>query len=65
MNMIFANDGDRLTRPNSPAPSPKQGDESGPSAPDVTKPDGGNELLRRMKKVDPNRAEKYRQRSGE
>jgi hypothetical protein len=41
------------------------GDESGPSTPDVRKPDGGNELLRRMKKIDPDQAKKYRQRSGE
>jgi hypothetical protein len=41
------------------------GDESGPNAPDVQKPEGGNELLRRMKKIDPDQAKKYRQRSGE
>jgi hypothetical protein len=58
-------DGDRLTRPLSPEPSRKLGDESGPSAPDVRKPEGGNELLRRMKKVDPDQAKRYRQRSGE
>ena len=33
--------------------------------PIVRRPDGGNELLRRMKKVDPDQAKKYRQRSGE
>ncbi len=58
-------DGDRLTRPLSPEPSRKLGDESGPNKPDISKPDGGNELLRRMKKVDPDQAKKYRQRSGE
>jgi hypothetical protein len=31
----------------------------------VRKPEGGNELLRRMKKIDPDQAKKYRQRSGE
>lgn len=57
-------DGDRLTRPLAPEPGRKL-DDSGPSAPDVRKPEGGNELLRRMKKVDPDQAKKYRQRSGE
>lgn len=58
-------DGDRLMRPLSPEPSRKLGDENGPSSPDVRKPEGGNELLRRMKKVDPDQAKRYRQRSGE
>lgn len=58
-------DGDRLTRPLAPEPGRKLGDESGPSAPDVRRPEGGNELLRRMKKVDPDQAKRYRQRSGE
>ena len=58
-------EGERRQSPFSPEPSRKLGDESGPSAPKVTKPDGGNELLRRMKKVDPDQAKKYRQRSGE
>ena len=56
---------DRLTRPISPEPARKLGDEGGPGKPDVRKPEGGNELLRRMKKVDPDQAKKYRQRSGE
>jgi hypothetical protein len=58
-------DGDRLTRPLTPEPGKKLGDESGPSRPEVRKPGGGNELLRRMKKVDPDQAKRYRQRSGE
>jgi len=58
-------DGDRLTRPNPVSPDRKLGDDSGPSSPDVRKPEGGNELLRRMKKVDPDQAKRYRQRSGE
>lgn len=56
---------DRLTKPGAPQPDRKLGDESGPSKPDVRKPEGGNELLRRMKKVDPDQAKKYRQRSGQ
>ena len=58
-------DGDRLTRPTPASPERKLGDESGPTTPEVTKPEGGNELLRRMKRVDPDQAKKYRQRSGE
>lgn len=58
-------EGDRLTRPLTPEPGKKLGDESGPSRPEVQKPGGGNELLRRMKKVDPDQAKRYRQRSGE
>ncbi|HVT12865.1 MAG TPA: ubiquitin-like protein UBact [Fimbriimonadaceae bacterium] len=53
-----------MTRPLTPEPGRKT-DESGPARPDVRKPDGGNELLRRMKKVDPDQAKRYRQRSGE
>ncbi len=52
-------------RQQSPTPERKLGDDSGPKAPDVNKPEGGNELLRRLKKVDPDQAKKYRQRSGQ
>jgi hypothetical protein len=58
-------DGDRITRPQPASPDRKLGDDSGPSSPEVQKPDGGNELLRRMKKIDPDQAKKYRQRSGQ
>lgn len=58
-------DADRLTRPATPSPERKLGDDSGPSKPDVRKPEGGNELLKRMKKINPDQAKKYRQRSGE
>lgn len=56
---------DRLTRPTPAEPERKLGDESGPSKPEITKPGGPNELLRRMKKVDPDQAKRYRQRSGQ
>lgn len=56
---------DRLTRPGAPEPERKLGDDGGPSKPDVRKPGGPNELLRRMKKIDPDQAKKYRQRSGQ
>lgn len=59
------NDGDRGTKPLTREPEKKLGDESGPSKPQIKRPEGGNELLKRMKKVDPDQAKKYRQRSGE
>ncbi|MDM7461840.1 MAG: ubiquitin-like protein UBact [bacterium] len=45
-----------LTRPG--------GDGDGPSKPDVKRPDT-NELLKRMRRIDPEQARRYRQRSGE
>lgn len=56
---------ERSTRPLSREPERKAGDESGPSRPDIQKPEGANELLKRLKKVDPDQAKKYRQRSGQ
>ena len=58
-------DGDRIQTPLTREPEKKLGDDSGPTKPDVTKPDSGNELLKRLKRVDPDQAKKYRQRSGE
>jgi hypothetical protein len=58
-------DGDRLTRPLTREPDKKLGDESGPSRPEIKRPEGGNELLKRMKRVDPDQAKRYRQRSGQ
>ena len=40
------------------------GDDSGPNAPKVKKPDT-RQLLDRMKRVDPDQAKRYRQRSGQ
>ncbi len=56
---------DRTTRPLQPEPDRKNADEGGPTKPDLKKPGGDNELLKRMKKVDPDQAKKYRQRSGQ
>jgi hypothetical protein len=56
-------DGERLTRPL--GPKEKLGEDGGPTSPTIKRPEGGNELLKRMKKVDPDQAKKYRQRSGE
>ena len=58
-------DEERATRPLGPIdPSRRGGDETGPTRPDVERPDRGD-LLKRMKRVDPDQARKYRQRSGE
>lgn len=56
---------DRTTRRLDPEPERKSGDEGGPSSPKIERPAAPNELLRRMKNVDPDQAKKYRQRSGE
>ncbi len=53
----------RKTKPGSPAPG-GGGDDPAPSAPKVEKPDV-NDLLKRMKKVDPDQAKRYRQRTGQ
>ena len=56
---------DRTTRPVEPAPERKLGDEEGPSKPKIERPAAPNELIRRMRNVDPDQAKKYRQRSGQ
>jgi hypothetical protein len=56
---------DRTVRRQDPQPARKSGDEDGPQKPDITKPKSSNELMRRMKNVDPDQAKKYRQRSGQ
>ncbi|MCU0317602.1 MAG: ubiquitin-like protein UBact [Fimbriimonadaceae bacterium] len=56
---------DRTTKPVEPQPDRKLNDEGGPSKPDLNRPSAPNELLKRMKNVDPDQAKKYRQRSGE
>ena len=38
--------------------------DSGPSKPDVNQP-GRDDILKRMKKVDPKQSEKYKQRTGQ
>jgi hypothetical protein len=54
---------ERIQRPN-PEPFTRPGDDSGPRAPDVKRPDP-SDLLRRMRRVDPDQAKRYRQRSGQ
>lgn len=56
---------ERVQRPTSPAPwEKKEIDEGGPRRPDVDAPDT-KELLKKMRRVDPNQAKRYRQRTGE
>ncbi len=46
------------------SPVRKEGDGGGPSEPDVKRPDT-SDLLKRMRRVDPDAARRYRQRSGQ
>ncbi|MGA2138736.1 MAG: ubiquitin-like protein UBact [Verrucomicrobiia bacterium] len=56
---------ERIHRPTSPAPwEKKDTDEGGPRRPDADSPDT-KELLKKMRRVDPNQAKRYRQRTGE
>jgi hypothetical protein len=55
---------DRMQRPVTREPWHKSGDDDGPKAPDVKRPDP-SDLLKRMRRVDPEQARRYRQRSGE
>ena len=55
---------ERKTRPSGPAEKGPNGGDDGPGRPDVDRPDT-QDLLRRMRRVDPNQARRYRQRTGE
>jgi hypothetical protein len=56
---------ERIQKPMEPAPwSPKQGDGGGPHSPDISRPDT-KDLLKKMRKVDPNQSKRYRQRTGQ
>ncbi len=54
---------DPLRREEKKESAPDQQD-SGPKGPDVSRP-GRDNLLKRMKKVDPKQSEKYKQRTGQ
>jgi len=54
---------DPLRREEKSEPTPDRKD-SGPTKPDVSRP-GRDDLLKRMKKVDPKQSEKYKQRTGQ
>jgi hypothetical protein len=54
---------ERIQKP--PLPwGPKQGDGDGPRSPDISRPDT-RDLLKKMRKVDPNQSKRYRQRTGQ
>ncbi len=63
MNTFQADETARRQLPADPMQKPG-GDDSGPSAPKVKRPDT-RQLLDRMKRVDPEQAKRYRQRSGQ
>ncbi len=63
MNFIQADESGRRQLPADPMPRPG-GDDSGPSKSGVKRPDSKN-ILDRMKRVDPEQAKRYRQRSGQ
>jgi hypothetical protein len=54
---------ERVQKP--PVPwGPKQGEGGGPKSPDISRPDT-QDLLKKMRKVDPNQSKRYRQRTGQ
>ena len=55
---------DRYPRPTKPIDGPEDNEDSGPRRPKVDRPNT-DDLLRRMRKVDPNQARRYRQRTGQ
>lgn len=62
--MIFTGE-ERRQMPTAPTdPLRKEGGDGGPGKPDVKRPDT-SDLLKRMKRVDPDAARRYRQRSGQ
>ena len=54
---------DPLRREEKKAPAPDR-KESGPSSPDIGRP-GRDDILKRMKRVDPKQSENYKQRTGQ
>lgn len=56
---------DRIQRRPEPRVTRKPGDDEAPKDPGVDRPQPSNPLLERMKRVDPDQAKKYRQRSGQ
>ena len=56
---------ERRTMPIDPGgPGPGDDGDGGPARPKVKRPDT-RDLMRRMRRVDPNQARRYRQRTGE
>src|SRR4030095_16757675 len=55
---------ERVQKPFDPAPwGPKQGDEGGPGSPDISRPDT-KDLLKKMRKVEPNQSKPHAERTG-
>ncbi|CAF0704426.1 Prokaryotic ubiquitin-like protein UBact [Candidatus Methylacidithermus pantelleriae] len=61
---MFMPEQTQKTRPVVPMPGPGGGGGSGPQAPRVERPNT-EELLKRMRRVDPDQARRYRQRTGQ
>lgn len=57
-------DDNRRVRPASPGGGGGGGGDDGPSTPKVEKPNT-DDILKKMRKVDPEQAKRYRQRTGE
>jgi hypothetical protein len=55
---------DRIQKPQPATPGSGGGGGEGPRSPKVDKPNT-DELLKRMRKVDPDQAKRYRQRTGQ
>ena len=55
---------DRAPRPVKPLDADDSGPGEGPRRPKVERPNS-DDILRRMRKVDPNQARRYRQRTGQ
>ena len=55
---------DRIQKPQPANPTPGGGGGDSPRSPQVEKPNT-DELLKRMRKVDPDQAKRYRQRTGQ
>ena len=55
---------ERTQKPPVPWRPKEGGDDGGPKAPDVSRPNT-EDLLKKMRKVDPNQSKRYRQRTGE
>lgn len=62
--MMLMPDPIQKSRPPAPAPGGGGGGGEGPTAPKIEKPNV-QDLLKRMRKVDPDQAKRYRQRTGQ
>ncbi len=55
---------DRIPRPPAPRDAEQTGREEGPRRPRLERPDT-DDILQRMRRVDPDQARRYRQRTGQ